>query len=417
MPDVRASAPRRGTNLPRMGDFNLSVILDAIRRSRDGLSRVELAAAVGLAPQTVSNICRRLLDQELIIEAGKEGSGPGKPRTILRLNPPGMYAVGVHIDPAATTYALLDLVGNLIRRDQHATDTSGRPELSIAEMGRRIGDLVRDSGLEKSRVAGVGVATRGPIDSRQGTVVDPPHLPGWHRVPLRDALAEASGLPVLLDKDVTAAAVAEMWAGGASGTGSFVFFYIGTGTGIGCGLVLNDEVMRGSSGNAGEIGHMVADPDGRPCDCGRRGCIRVTCMPEALVAEARELGVLPAVGSDADSLQNQMADLSRAASAGDKAARGILDRSAMRVACAVSVVTNLLDVERVVFGGPFWSCLAEHYLSRLPALVQQSSVTSSVHSIEVVGTGVGEDIGAIGAACLVLESRLGPHAAKLLLAD
>jgi predicted NBD/HSP70 family sugar kinase len=398
-----------------MGDFNLSVILDAIRRSKDGLSRVELAAAVGLAPQTVSNICRRLLDQDLIIEAGKEGSGPGKPRTMLRLNPPGMYAVGVHLDPAATSYALLDLVGSLIRRDQHATDTSGRPELSIAEMGRRIGDLVRDAGIEESRVAGVGVATPGPIDSRQGTVVDPPHLPGWHGVPLRDALAEASGLPVLLDKDVTAAAVAEMWAGGASGTGSFVFFYIGTG--LGCGLVLNDEVMRGTTGNAGEIGHIVADPDGQPCDCGRRGCIRVSCMPEALVAEARELGVLPAVGGDADPLHNRLADLSRAASAGDEAARGILDRSAIRVACAVSVVTNLLDVQRVVFGGPFWPALAEHYLSRLPALVQQGSVTSGVHSIEVVGTGVGEGIGAIGAACLVLESRLGPHAAKLLLAD
>ncbi|MFP5367066.1 MAG: winged helix-turn-helix transcriptional regulator, partial [Actinomycetes bacterium] len=68
-----------------MGDFNLTVILDAIRRSSGGLSRVELAQIVGLSPQTISNISRRLLDQNLIVEAGKEGSGPGKPRTILRL--------------------------------------------------------------------------------------------------------------------------------------------------------------------------------------------------------------------------------------------------------------------------------------------------------------------------------------------
>ena len=94
-----------------MGDFNLTVILDAVRRAGGGLSRVELAQIVGLSPQTISNISRRLLDQNLIVEAGKEGSGPGKPRTILRLNPGGMYALGVHLDPAVTTLVVLDLVG------------------------------------------------------------------------------------------------------------------------------------------------------------------------------------------------------------------------------------------------------------------------------------------------------------------
>ena len=70
--------------------------------------------SLGLSPQTISNISRRLLDQHLIVEAGKEGSGPGKPRTILRLNPAGMYAVGVHLDPAVTTFVVLDLVGAVV---------------------------------------------------------------------------------------------------------------------------------------------------------------------------------------------------------------------------------------------------------------------------------------------------------------
>src|SRR5438132_10565923 len=87
--EIRQPSPRRGTNLPRMGDFNLTVILDAIRRAPAGLSRVELAQLVGLSPQTISNISRRLLDQDLIVEAGKEGTGPGKPRTMLRLNSSG----------------------------------------------------------------------------------------------------------------------------------------------------------------------------------------------------------------------------------------------------------------------------------------------------------------------------------------
>ena len=134
------------------------------------------------------------------------------------------------------------------------------------------------------------MAAPGPIDLDNGTVVDPPLLPGWDRVELRSALSEATGYSVLVDKDVTSAAVAETWAGGPSGSGSFIFMYMGTG--IGCGIVLNDEVIRGTSGNAGEIGHIIVDPDGAPCDCGLRGCVKSTCIPQVLVAEAEDAGIL-----------------------------------------------------------------------------------------------------------------------------
>ncbi|WP_427018116.1 ROK family transcriptional regulator [Pseudarthrobacter sp. P1] len=398
-----------------MGDFNLTVILDAIRRADGGLSRVELSAAVGLAPQTVSNICRRLLDQGLIRETGKEGTGPGKPRTILQLNPAGMYAVGVHIDPAVTSFALLDVVGNVVLFSQLDTDVGIAPENFVAVMAAEVLRLVADSGVDPERVAGVGVATPGPVDAGAGLVVNPPHMPGWTRVALRDGLARGTGMPVVMDKDVTAAAVSEMWAGGANGAGSFVFLYIGTG--LGAGLVFNDEVMRGSSGNSGEIGHIIADPAGPLCDCGRRGCLKVTCMPETLVAQAQDRGVLPVSDpAEPHSLHEQMAALAAAAHHGNDAAQDILDASARRVADAVSVLTNLLDVERVVFGGPFWPYLESTYLRIVPPLLQSLSVTTDVHAIAVTGASSGHDGGAIGAAALVLEGTLSPHAAKLLLA-
>ncbi|XAS69505.1 ROK family transcriptional regulator [Micrococcaceae bacterium Sec5.7] len=398
-----------------MGDFNLTVILDAIRRSSGGLSRVELAQIVGLSPQTISNISRRLLDQHLIVEAGKEGSGPGKPRTILRLNPAGMYAVGVHLDPAVTTFVVLDLVGAVVRHSRINTPGGNDPQAVISTIAEEIKQLVDDSGVDKEKIAGLGVAAPGPIDLDQGTVLDPPLLLGWDRVPLRDALAEATGMSTLVDKDVTSAAVAETWAGGPSGSGSFVFMYMGTG--IGCGIVLNDEVVRGTSGNAGEIGHIVVDPDGPPCDCGLRGCVKSSCIPQVLVAEAQEAGVLDGNGklTGGPAVQQGFALLCAAADAGDKKAAEIIDKSAVLVARAVSVVTNTLDVERVVFGGPFWTGLAERYLNRIPGLLAENSAARKIHSIEVVGTGVGEDVGAIGAACLVLEHTLAPRAQRLLL--
>jgi predicted NBD/HSP70 family sugar kinase len=103
------------------------------------------------------------------------------------------------------------------------------------------------------------------------------------------------------------------------------------------------------------------------------------------------------------------------ADAGDEKAIAILDKSATLVARAVSVVTNTLDVERVVFGGPFWGRMSKYFLERVPGLIAENSAARMIHGIEVVGSGVGEDVGAIGAACLVLEHMLAPRAQRLLL--
>ncbi|MCQ9163862.1 ROK family transcriptional regulator [Arthrobacter sp. STN4] len=414
VPEATAPQRRRGTNLPKMGDFNQAVILDSIRRSAEGLSRVELAGSAGLAAQTVSNICRRLLDAGLIMEAGKEASGPGKPRTILRLNPKGMFAVGVHIDPAVTSFALVDAAGTVVESLEQPTDLDSAPEAAVAAMGGQIRAIIERSGVDQLRIAGVGVALPGPIDAASGTVVDPPHMPGWLRVPVRSILQEATGLPVVMDKDVTAAVVAELWTGATGTAASLVYIYIGTG--IGAGLIMGDEVVRGSSGNVGEIGHIITDPDGAECDCGRRGCVKATCMPETLVAEARALGVLPAVDpQNPAGLQADLAAVAAAAQDGNAGAAGVLARSARRMAGVVSVLASLLDVERVVFGGPFWPPLAATYLAQVPEIVQQLSVTSDVHALDIAGTQLCPGEEAVGAACLVMEKTFSPNAARLLL--
>ncbi len=416
MTEIRQPSPRRGTNLPRMGDFNLTVILDAIRRAPDsGLSRVELAQIVGLSPQTISNISRRLLDQNLIVEAGKEGTGPGKPRTMLRLNASGKYAVGVHLDPAVITCVVLDLVGDVVQHCRIKTPGSQIPEEVIETIAAAIKSVIADSGVDSALIAGLGVAAPGPIDLTEGTVVDPPLMLGWDHVPLRDALAKATGLPTLVDKDVTSAAVAETWAGGPSGAGSFVFMYMGTG--IGCGIVLRDEVVRGTSGNAGEMGHIVVDPGGALCDCGQRGCVKATAIPRVLVAQAEQAGILAPLGPNPSgpAIQESFAQLCAKADDGDPRASEIIDRSAVLVARAASAVSNVLDVDRIVFGGPFWTCLSERYLALIPDLIRAGSDTRDIHSTDVVASGVGEDVGAIGAACLVLEHALAPRAQRLLL--
>ena len=397
-----------------MGDFNQSVILEAIRRSGDGFSRIELVDATGLSAQTVTNITRRLLSEGLIEEAGRTINGPGKPRTTLRLIPRSRLSLGVHLDPALTTVVLLDLSGAVIARSVRRTPAND-PMQVIRAMADAIEDLIERSGVDRETIAGVGVAAPGPLDAERGTVIDPPKLHQWHRVPLRTALADAVGLPVVLEKDTTAAAFAEIWTGEDPPDVSLLFVYLGTG--IGAALVLDGDVVRGRSRNVGEVGHVIVDPDGPVCGCGRRGCVEVVCTPQAIVEQAERAGVLAddRVGSDAESVDERLAQLCTRAQQGDAGALAVLVRAAENLSVLISTLTNMLDVDRVVLGGPFWARLSRVYLRELPKLLERQSATGAVRNLPVAGSVVGDDVGAVGAACVILADVLSPRASSLLL--
>ena len=127
-----------GTNLPAVGEYNQAVVLDAIRRRPEGITRSELAGLTALSGMTVTNVCRRLLDAGLVEEHGTRVGGPGKPAAVLRLNPSGGFAVGVHIDPAAITYVLVDLSGSVRDHSRTGTPTAGEPAAVISEMAEAI---------------------------------------------------------------------------------------------------------------------------------------------------------------------------------------------------------------------------------------------------------------------------------------
>ncbi|MFC7642885.1 ROK family protein [Streptosporangium lutulentum] len=258
---------RTGTNLPAVGEYNQTVVLDAIRRRPEGITRSELAALTALSGMTVTKVCRRLLDAGLVDEHGRRTSGPGKPAAVVKLNPSGGFAVGVHIDPAAVTYVLVDLSGTVRDHSRTGTPTAGDPSAVINEMADAIEALIAGSAVDRSRILGIGIASPGPVNVEDGVLLNPPMMPNWHRVALRRSLAEATGLPVLLEKDATAAVVAELWFAGPDSSRDFAFMYYGTG--LGTGLSVSGEVIRGISSNAGDGGHITVDPDGPMCTCGR----------------------------------------------------------------------------------------------------------------------------------------------------
>jgi predicted NBD/HSP70 family sugar kinase len=409
---------RTGTNLPRIADFNQAVILNAVRHAPDGLSRVELAELTGLSAQSVSNITRRLLDRELITEAGtRVPAGRGKPRTLLRLHPTGHFAIGVHIDPTVTTVALLDLVGDVVASVRTLPASATSPPQLVAAITEAADGLIASTGVDAGRVLGLGIAAPGPFDPGTGVVLEPPLLPEWTRVGLRELLHDATGYPVVLHKDAAAAALAELWRGprgSAAAFADFVFLYLGTG--LGAGLVIGGELLGGSTNNAGEIGHLMVAADGPRCSCGRRGCVGAACMPRNLVAEAADAGLLPspAPGAGDREIDKLFTALCRLAT-GAGAARRILEESALRLARGAATVSNLLDVRAVVFGGPIWDRISAVFLPIVRDTLLTTTEARYVHRVTALGSSLGADVGAIGAGCLVLEHAFSTRPSTLLL--
>lgn len=192
---------------------------------------------------------------------------------------------------------------------------------------------------------------------------------------------------------------------------SFLFVYLGTG--IGVAVVREGEAVRGVSRNFGEIGHIIVDPDGPDCTCGGRGCVAVVCTPQAIVEQAERAGVFP--DGEAGDVETRLDRLSALAAEGDASARQVLSRAAGHLSVLIAALTNTLDVDRVVLGGPFWSRLAGVYLEELSGMIERRSATRALRTLPVDGTVVGADVGAVGAACGVLDSVLSPRASDLYL--
>ncbi|MGG7306765.1 ROK family protein [Curtobacterium sp. AB451] len=408
---------RRGANLPSIGGFNRTVVLDAVRRSPDGLSRVELASRTGLSAQTVSNVTRFLIEAGMIAESGTVVSGRGKPRTILRLEAGSRYAVGVHVDPAVVTYVLLDLAGTVVASSTTSTPTADDPSEVVRTIATAVDDLVAGARVDVDAVLGVGIASPGPIDVDAGVVLDPPFLPRWRDVPLRDALAEATGYPVLLEKDVTAAVIGEMFLAGESSARNFAFVYFGTGFGV--GLVVDHEPVRGVGSNAGDAGHIMVDQGslaGTPDGEGTRGEVGAAVAPDRLVhvAQARglALGGAPAGVAAVDRAWDA---LGAAIEAGNPVARGLAAEAGTVMGNAVVLIVNLLDIDRVVFGGPFWSRIASAALPAAREAIVGSPLLVPKHPVVVTESDRGADVAAVGAACLVLDAALSPRASTLLI--
>ncbi|WP_112261232.1 ROK family protein [Lentzea terrae] len=377
-----------------------AAVLDLIRAA-GMISRVGLVNASGLTGGTISTVVRGLIDEGLVAETGHAESTGGKRRVMLQLNHFARYAVGVHLDDARITYVLTNLGGAVVARISRAG--SGPDEAVVAKMAREVAALIDSVGVERDRILGLGlVAARPSALDEFGA-----------------ALARATGLPVVLDNDATAAAIGEHWSGGVGATSTFAALHMGTG--LGAGVVLGGTTHRGPSGHAGEIGHTCLDLDGPRCSCGARGCLEVLAGPGAVVAQARAdralsraAGLVGGRTRVATPVAADFAAISRAARRGNARALALLERSARYLAVAARSLANVLDLEVLVLTGPSFAIAGSVYL---PVLRAELEGAVGAHPVSVRLSPSAASASAIGAAAIVLQSELVPRQQGLQLPD
>lgn len=330
---------------------NLSLVLRAVRDEGESgeATRAGVAARVGLTRAAVSSLVEQLMESGFLTESGKTFSGQaGRPGTALKVARTGPAGLGVEINIDYVSVCVVDLAGTgRVRQTEHL-DNRGAPAEDVLARAAAIAARTQDSAREQElRPVGAALALPGLVSG--GAVRQAPNL-GWNEVPAQalfgDALAALRpGLPVLpvaSENEANLAALAELWFGGLGDVRSFL--YLTGEIGVGGALVLGGELLRGAHGFAGEIGHVVVDPDGPECRCGSRGCLEQYAGQSALLRAAGVDG--PGAGGGSGVLE-----LERRARAGDARAVAALADAGRMLGRVVSGAVNLVDPDAVVLGG------------------------------------------------------------------
>ncbi len=254
-------------------------------------------------------------------------------------------------------------------------------------------------------LAAVGVSFGGPVDATTGLVRLSHHVPGWEDTPLRDMLQAELGAPVSVDNDANAAALGE-WRFGA-GQGCDSLLYVTVSTGIGGGWILHRRPYRGADGLAGEIGHIVIQPGGPPCTCGRRGCLEAIACGPAMARRARELLALePHSGAALHALASGDVEgvtaehISRAANTGDALACQVLDEAAQALGLGIGTAIALINPQRVVLGGGVAKS-GPRYFKTVRAAARASVLPGM--RVDIVPAAQGDDAPLWGAIALAEE--------------
>jgi N-acetylglucosamine repressor len=380
----KANAARSNT----IRDINRQIVLNYVRELGP-LSRADIARETALQRSTISLIVDELRVDGLIEEVSGESTG-GRPPSLLSLRAADAVAIGVDLGTVKTVMARGDLVGRVLEQEEFPTDKDVKKTLrKIVQCAQRL------TGRTSSTIEGIGISLPGVVDPETGNLYVP-HF-NWRNEPIAEVLTRATSLPVSIDNDANAAALAELWFGRPEIREVRDFILVLVEEGVGTGIVFDGQVYRGEGGTAGEFGHMTIGT-GAPVQCavGSRECWEAFASERAALARYQKLS--RSNGSDVN-----FANLMDLALKGERNAKAALKETAHYLGVGIANLIQGLAPEAVIVGGPIarvWPLIVEE----LKASVD-SSICRGFPSTPIMDSTLGPQPTLMGALSLVLASK------------
>ena len=373
-------------------NINRQIVLNLIRED-EPISRGEIVRKTALHRTTISIILEELLGSGLIEEVGSGESTGGRPPILLRVRAEGPVAIGVDVGTSRTVVAMSDLAGRVLKQEEFAT--SPVPSAFIRDI---VGSVRRLAGKNRGDIEGVGVSLPGLVDFETGSALYIPHFK-WRDWPVAREIEAAAGLPVVVDNDANAVALAELWFGRPEARNVRDFILVLVAEGIGTGIVFDGQVYRGERGVAGEFGHMIVGR-GAPvaCAAGSHGCWEAFASERSVVGryKAQSRG---AAGRDDVSF----AQLVDRALGGERAAQAALTRASSYLGVGIANLINGLSPEAIIIGGQIaraWPLIAREIFK----VVEENSCLIQT-SVRIIPSTLGEQPKLMGALSLILAGK------------
>lgn len=356
--------------------------------SRGPVSRGEVAQLTGLSQSTITKAVKPLLAAGYLVEGREEAQGRGRPANPLRVNTERHYAVGVKLSPHEIVAVVVNPRAEVLASARLALPARSADE-ATAQIGSVVSELLASRADVAARVEGLGLALGGLVDA-DGTLRYSPLL-GWRDVPLASMLEAATGLYTVVENDVNALAVEEQLFGAGRGVPTFAVVTVGAG--VGCGLIVHGELVHGSAGRAGEIGHIALDPEGELCACGNRGCLETIASDRA---------ILQAIARDGGPFLTSVGEAALLAREGDERARAAFARAGEALGRALAILANIVNPSRVVLSGE-GVIASDLLMDHLAAALDRHTFANVAGIPEIVTRPLSDETWAKGAAANVLR--------------
>jgi predicted NBD/HSP70 family sugar kinase len=381
-----------------------AVVLAAIRRYK-AISRIQLQKITKIRLASISDLVKDLIDEGLIEEAGVGESIRGRKQKMLRLSSCGGFVIGVEFDVNRVIALAVNLNSQVVGQSQRALVKVANRKRILNAIDEAVRDVLAQAGGDRSKLIGIGVADPGVIDSKKGLSIFSSTIADWRDVPLKAILEEAFGVPVMMESNTRTKTLCEKRFG--EGKDAKCLMFVEFGSGIGCGLMNGDELYRGFTESAGELGHIRVRENGPVCNCGSYGCLETQVSLPALASQAVRAmkegavsRILELAGGEHDAVTAE--HVFEAARQGDKLALGILDKAAEYLGVAVAGAINLFNPEMVVFNWRFGQ-VAELLLDTIKRIIQRQALAVATRDLKLAVSKIGEEAGALGAAVMVLD--------------